>query len=303
MEKLHAGEGYYQLWAVVNGAPLSLGKFNMDDDGVSIDNAVTGMKFPNNTIPTNFDLSQATYLWLTAEPQSESLTDTIPGYHMLAGPISGNAASLVYSDPNGMGVNFSSSTGSFILTTPTTASDHSDWDSGVWFMTSISNPRASLNVPTLPTGTYGWQYQGWIADNASADPTPYSTGEITGIAAPDRDLGGCGGSDTPPPFPGQDYLYSVGIGDCAYYPVRPHLTDDSQGGWSVVLTVEPSPNTGPNPFGFKPLQTSLISSSLTEGVSQALVNTTSTLPRVQAVINVITAVQPTTWGGVKALYR
>lgn len=302
-EQLHVGEGSYEAWLLIGGIPRSLGKFNLDGDQRRIRD-LQGNVITDNILTTNLDVTQATELWITTEPQGDN--DSAPAYKWLAGNVSDIGAgmdSCTFNSKhaNGMNVDFTNAAGSFLLTSPTT-STLSDSVSGVWFMTKCTaGAAASLTLPTLPTGIYGWQYQGWIADVNSTDAVPYSTGEFYSPSGADADGGGCAaGSVTPPAFPGSDFVVDNGL--CTEgEPILPQFND---GGWSVVLTVEPNPNTGPLPFGFKPLQVGNITSGIKSCTSQTLTNFASNLPRGTATIVAgTTPVRGSSWGSVKSLYK
>src|SRR5262249_51265213 len=118
--------------------------------------------------------------------------------------------------------------GGFILDTPTTASDDTDYMCGIWFLTPTSPEGPSLDIPMLPTG---WSYESWVTDTYSDDPIPMSMGAFWDPGLADVNGGGCGaGPDSPEPFPGQDF-----INICGSQPVKPNL---AHGNWSVVISIE-----------------------------------------------------------------
>ena len=300
-EQLHAGEGSYEAWLYIGGIARSLGKFQMDNDNVRMRD-LQGVLIPDNVLSTNLDVSQATELWITTEPDGDN--DSTPAYKFLSGPIttlSAGVDSCVYNSAgvNGMGVSFTNAAGTFLLTTPTIAGHDT---SGVWYMNKCtSGATSTLTLPTLPTGAYGWQYQGWIADVSQSDAIPFSTGEFHSTAGADGDAGGCmAGPLAPPAFPGSDFVMDNGL--CTEG--EPYLPILNNGNWSVVITVEPNPNTGPLPFAFKPLQVSNISPSAASCVSQNLQNFSGNLPRGTATLVVgSTPVRASSWGALKNLYR
>ena len=63
-----------------------------------------------------------------------------------------------------LGVDFSTATGSYILATPSTASDTGDNDQGIWWLVPGTTKTASLDLPTLPAG---WMYEGWVVGAAA----------------------------------------------------------------------------------------------------------------------------------------
>ena len=144
-----------------------------------------------------------------------------------------------------MGTNFSTSTGSYILATPTDGSSTTDELSGVWWLDPAAGPGAGLDLPTLPEG---WEYEGWAVVNG----TPVSTGKFTSVTGAD-DFSGFSGTTPGPAFPGEDLLMNAPSG--LTFPT------DLSGG-TVVISVEPSPDNSTDPFLLKPLVGSVPSGAL-----------------------------------------
>ena len=108
---------------------------------------------------------------------------------------------------------------------------------------------AGLTLPELPAG---WVYEGWVA----GPDGPVSTGTFTDPAAADSDgAGPTGGPEASPPFPGQDFI-------------DPPVNIIGQ---AAVISVEPSPDNSPAPFGIKPLIDDVIE-DVGEGGSQDMAN-------------------------------
>src|SRR5437867_8936321 len=83
--QIEAGEGHYHLWAIVNGSPVTLGAFNMDADGIHLDD-LQGHVIPNQTFTTPADLTAASEIWISVEPETSS--DLTPSnHHVLAGTV------------------------------------------------------------------------------------------------------------------------------------------------------------------------------------------------------------------------
>ncbi len=211
----------YEGWIIVNGNPVSTGRFTVDGSG--------------NQSQTDFpvlaaNLMDATKFVLTIEPNP----DPDPGpsmTHYLAGNFSGSNASLTVSDPAALGSDFSSAAGEYILNTPSTASDNSDYAQGIWWLDPMAGPGPTLNLPTLPAG---WMYEGWVVGPSG----PVTTGKFTSVSGADGDgAGPTSGPDGFPPFPGQDFINPPMnlIGDAA------------------VITIEPDADNSPAPFTLKPL--------------------------------------------------
>lgn len=217
----------YEGWLIVDGAPVTAGIFNVDDNG--------------NIDRTSFELdadqlNSATAYVLTIEPVPD--TDPAPSsVHILAGDFSGNASTLSMTHPAAIGTDFTEANGSYLLGTPTDGSLDTDETSGIWWEDlSTGTPQPSLDLPTLPRG---WEYEGWVV----IDGQPLSTGRFLKVdevdfAAP------YSGTFQGPPFPGEDFLVNAPSG--LTFPLD--LSESI-----AVISVEPSPDNSPAPFVLKPL--------------------------------------------------
>ena len=211
----------YEGWLIVDGAPVTAGRFSVDADGnpsvgefaVNADAAVNAVKYV-----------------LTIEP----VVGDDPGpaaTHILAGDIENSAADLSVADGAALGTDFTSATGAFILNTPSTANTDDDFAQGIWWLDPAAGPGPTLSLPELPAG---WAYEGWVV----VDGAPISTGRFLDGTAPDDDgAGPTGGPDGFPPFPGQDFI-------------NPAVQVN---GGTAVISVEPTPDNSPAPFTLKPL--------------------------------------------------
>ena len=213
----------YEGWLIVDGSPVSTGTFS------SID-------FPQTFSVNTTQLNEATTFVLSIEPAIDS--DPAPAAtKILAGDFSGASANV---DSNGIVGNFSASTGTYILATPTDADDTNE-ESGVWFLdNSTGTAVAGLDLPTL---TDGWKYEGW----AVLDGTPISTGTFTDPTAADDNAATSvfkGDVGNGPGFPGEDYLQNAPAGMTFPTDLR---------GATIVISVEPSPDNSALPFTLKPL--------------------------------------------------
>ncbi len=211
----------YEGWLIVNGSPVSAGRFTVNGNGQA--------SLSEFTVSEDTALNATKYV-LTIEPATGD--DPAPSdTHLLAGDISGGTASLSVSDAAALGSDFSAASGPFILNTPSTASTDADFNQGIWWLDPADGPSATLVLPTLPAG---WSYEGWVV----VDGTPVSTGRFTDPSAADADgAGPTSGPDGFPPFPGQDYI-------------DPAL--DLHGG-TAMISVEPQPDNSTAPFTLKPL--------------------------------------------------
>ena len=239
----------YEGWIIVNGTPVSTGTFTVNNGG--------------NPTKKNFfldrsDLMAATTFVLTIEPIPDN--DPAPSAtHIFAGNFSGSSADLDVSHPAALGDDYSSSTGGFILATPTDGAMNTNENSGVWFL-DPSGPSAGLSLPTLPAG---WLYEGWSVINGM----PVTTGTFTDVNAVDHAdpySGNAGG----PPFPGEDFLFNA-PGSLTF------PTDLS--GSTMVISIEPSPDNSPMPFTLKPL-VGMTPINATDHVSYGMNNNAASFP-------------------------
>ncbi len=213
------GDDYvYEGWVIVDGAPVSTGRFSVSSDDGSHTQA--------NDIEAD---APAAYV-LTIEPAEGD--DPAPSdTHVIAGDFSDNAAALGTGHMAALGDDFSGAAGSFILATPT--DEAAPDENGIWYLDPSGDaPVSTLTLPTLPAG---WAYEGWVV----GEDGPISTGTFTDLAAADSDGAGPeAGSGDAPPFPGQDFVD----------PAR-----DLSMNHMAVISIEPSPDDSPAPFQFKPL--------------------------------------------------
>ena len=213
----------YEGWIIVDGSPVSTGVFS-------------SVTFPQSFTVDAAQLDAATTFVLSIEPAVDN--DPAPAAtKILAGDFSGNSASV---DSNGLVGDFSTSSGKYILATPTDTDDSNE-ASGVWFLDNSSgSAMAGLDLPTLNDG---WKYEGW----AVIDGQPVSTGTFTSVSSADDNASTSpfkGGAGDGPPFPGEDYLQNA--------PAGLSFPTDLKG-TTIVISVEPSPDNSALPFTLKPL--------------------------------------------------
>jgi hypothetical protein len=213
----------YEGWIIVNGAPVSTGTFS-------------SVSFPQSFLVDSDDLDAATAFVLSIEPSIDP--DPAPAAtKILAGDFSGSSASV---SSNGIVGDFSNSTGTYILATPTDMDDTNE-ASGVWFLDNSSG-SAVAGFNNLPALT-GWKYEGWVVMNG----TPISTGTFSSANGADDNAATSlfkGDTGNGPGYPGEDFLQNAPSG--LTFP-----TDLK--GMTVVVSVETYPDNSPNPFAFKPL--------------------------------------------------
>ncbi len=222
------GENFrYEGWIMVDGSPVSAGIFDVNSDG---ELSKAAFNLPSE------QLSKATAYILTIEPAEDP--DPAPSdVHILAGEFTESTAAISVEHEAALGNDFLSSSGKYILATPTDGGSDTDELSGVWWLDPISGPSAGLNLPVLPKG---WKYEGWAVINDQ----PVSTGTFLSVEGSD-DFSGFSGLDAPAPdFPGEDFLQNAPEG---------FTFPTNLNGGKVVISIEPVPDNSPAPFVLKPL--------------------------------------------------
>jgi hypothetical protein len=224
-----ANGAHYEGWLIIDGAPVSTGRFNVVDgttvdlDGNAIDHFIV-----------DADASAATAVVISIEPRDDA--DPTPSEtHLLAGDIVDGGAELTIVHPAALGTDFADAAGEFVLATPTDGDRTNNEFSGVWFLT-FPGPTPGLELPELPAG---WTYEGWTV----IDGVPVTTGTFLRVDESD-DAAPYSGTVRTPNFPGEDYLQNAPDG--LSFP-----TDLS--GATVVISVEPLAEDNPLPFALKPL--------------------------------------------------
>lgn len=218
----------YEGWLIVNGTPVSTGKFNITPSG-QMSPSVFNVK--------DGDVKMATTFVLTIEPQPDN--NPAPSeIHVLGGDFNGSMADLTISHGAALGTDFASAIGKYILATPTNGANTNE-KSGIWFLDLTSgSPMAGLDLPTLPTG---WIYEGWTVING----VPVTSGKFNMLSGTVDMFDGYSSTENPgPPFPGEDYLMNA--------PKGLSFPTDISGGYAVI-SVEPYPDNDPAPFAIKPL--------------------------------------------------
>ncbi|MEM6992584.1 MAG: hypothetical protein AAF721_18875 [Myxococcota bacterium] len=228
-----SGGFHYELWAIIDDAPATVGKFNVDAGGVIVD--LDGIAIMDAVFDAGRDLSEATDFVLTIETAGD--VDITPGVSKyLAGPLEGDSSVMVVGDGRALGDDYADAAGQFILATPTNGPE-TDEASGVWWLDLAVEPAApGLVLPDLPEG---WVYEGW----AVLDGVPVTTGRFRSVDAEDLDAP-FSGEEPGPMVPGEDFLVDPPEGVQFPADVR---------GATVVITIEPEPDSDPAPFTLKPL--------------------------------------------------
>jgi hypothetical protein len=224
---------HYEGWAIVGGAPVTTGKFNVDAGGGLVTTA--GATIAGGAFTTGVDLTAATDIVITVEPSGD--TDAVPSAtHIVAGTVAGQSAALSVGHMAALGDGFAGAAGSYILATPTNGGE-TDENSGIWFLSLASGaPAVGLTLPTLPAG---WKYEGWAVTGGM----PVTSGTFTAVDVVD-DSDPFSGTLAGPPFPGEDYLVNA--------PAGLTFPTDLSGG-TAVISIEPDPDDASTPFTLKPL--------------------------------------------------
>jgi len=243
----------YEGWIIVEGSPVSTGRFTVDMDG--------------NPSPATFEVAaemaeSATAFVLTIEPA----TGDAPGptdIHILAGDLAGGTASLSVGHAAALATDFTSAAGEFILETPSSAAPE-DYAQGIWWLVPPMPFSEGLSLPALPAG---WQYEGWVV----GDDGPISTGRFDAPGETDSDMAGPeGGPDGDgPPFPGQDFITPA----------------TNLVGHTAVISVEPHPDNSEAPFTLKPLVKADIADVMAPTTQSMTNNATMSNPSGSATFN------------------
>jgi hypothetical protein len=258
-----ANDYHYEGWAIIDGSPVSTGKFNINAAGAIVD--LSGATIADGEFDTGHDLSTASAIVLTIEPAGD--TDAVPAEtHVLAGSVANLSANLSVGDGAALGDDFSAATGDYILATPTNGADTNE-NSGIWFLDlSSGSPAQGLMLPALPAG---WEYEGWVV----IDGVPVTTGKFVDSAAEDESAP-YSGPEAGPPFPGEDFLMNAPAG--LTFP-----TDIAAG--TAVISVEPDPDDDAAPYTLKPL-VGAIPGDAVDHVTYELGNNSAGFPTGTAVI-------------------
>ena len=272
-----AVDGLYEGWAIVGGAPISTGVFNVNDMGQPV--YPGGGSVIEEFIPAS-NITGATDIKISIEP-ADDMDPGPSGLIILGGMLSGDVASLA----TGLeGV--SAAAGCYILATPSDndSNDMND-NEGIWWL-QMPGPVAGLT--DLPDIGPNWTYEGWVVDVSGGMPMPYTSGTFATGDGFDSDAAGPMGGG--PPFPGQDYVAFQG---------GPVL-DLASGDFAAVISIEPVPDNGPGPFQLKPLA-GMIAQGSTGGCVDNM--TDATFPSGQAMLMGMVATEAASWTEVKGMFE
>lgn len=277
LEVLNASQEVYEGWAIVDGAPISTGIFNVNAAGLPVDpmtDEVIDMFSPA------VDITGVTDIKISIEPANDS--DPAPsGLIILGGAVSGDMADLA----TGLEA-VSGAAGCYILATPSdNEMDMTNDNQGIWWL-QMPGPVAGLT--DLPELGAAWTYEGWVVDMSSGMPMPYSTGTFSMGDGFDSDMAGPMGGG--PAFPGQDFVAYQG---------GPVL-DLAAGHFAAVISIEPVPDNSPAPFQLKPLA-GMIAAGAMDGC--VMNQTTSTFPSGHASLMTSVATENVSLSDVKAIFE
>ncbi|MEX2282842.1 MAG: hypothetical protein WEE89_10210 [Gemmatimonadota bacterium] len=253
-----AGGFHYEGWAIIGGAPVSTGKFDLNSTGQVVD--LNGTVIGGGSFRTQRDLAGASAIVITIEPTGD--TDAIPATtKILAGNLTAGSATLGISAPEALNNSFATAAGRFILATPTDGMNNNEL-SGVWFLDLVGgNPATGLTLPTLPSG---WEYEGWAVINN----TPVTTGRFRSANGADESAPFSGTAAPAPPFPGEDFVRNPPTGLTFPTSLRNQM---------VVISAEPDPDDSPAPFTLKPLRAT-VSATAADHVVFTLANFATSSP-------------------------
>lgn len=232
---------HYEGWLVNSNGVVSTGRFNLNDSGliylVNSSGEMQKMIGQDESASFSFDqpVTNGDLFVLTIEPDGDN-DDGPSSVHYVGGSFNNSVALATTDHSSAIGAEFSTSSGSYILATP--SNGPSTHNQGIWFLDSGA---PSLQIPTLNTG---WAYEGWVVNTVTGEAI--STGTFSSASGADSDgAGATAGPNAAPPFPGQDFINPARI-----------LND---GNYIAVISVEPSPDFDPAPFTLKILKDEIIS--------------------------------------------
>jgi hypothetical protein len=277
LEPLDPAVEVYEGWAILDGAPVSTGVFNVNEAGETVD-PTTGEVI--ESFVQSVDISSATDIKISIEPADDA--DPGPsGLIILGGMLDGEMASLA----TGLEA-VAEAMGCYILATPSdNAMDDMNDNQGIWWL-QMPGPVAGLT--DLPDLGSAWTYEGWVVDMSGGMPMPYTTGTFSMGDGFDSDMAGPMGGG--PPFPGQDFVEYQG---------GPVL-DLASGSFAAVISIEPVPDNSPMPFQLKPL-----AGMIAQGATGGCVDnqTTATFPSGVAQLNGSVATEAISLSGVKEIFK
>ena len=231
--------GTYELWGSVEtgldhgeNAYRSMGRFKINTSGALTDTSGNPFSPGLGKIANINDISD---IIITIQPPGYD--DTIPSNIKILGgakQLSGSEIifnlTMDYIDILPPSSQFQTSTGNFILASPTKGIASSEYRRGLWFTRDTSGSTAGLSLPNLPDTTE-WTYQAWIIDNSN-NSNIYNIGRFDSPLARDNNQqcelsGGLIWN-----VPGHDWLQANCPG------IIPDITN-LENNYTVTITLEP----------------------------------------------------------------
>lgn len=278
-----ATEGSYEGWVIDGGGTaLSTGKFVLDASGMhTFDSPIAA--------PMTFVL--------TVEPPGDN--DAIPSdQKLLGGLFTGGTATLsalgfVSVDAS---ADFSTSPGTHVLLTPTTATATDD-DGGIWLI----DPGTGMSTVSLPALNDGWVYEGWVVYEPGTtmqtaisygkyEPQPNGTLSTRDSDAAGPLSGAPGDLMAGPLVPGGDFVMANGetVPGSIALPFDFNGDDIVSGDskWMHVISIEPSFDEGEASLDAVPFQLKPFGNPFGDGgpTDMRTINTLSPLPTGTATI-------------------
>ncbi|OQA15284.1 MAG: hypothetical protein BWY64_02934 [bacterium ADurb.Bin363] len=278
---LGAGNGHYELWAVLpgpdaiadnpnnlypiqeNDITISMGKFVVTENGQVMNTArnylfgtTTETAFPpKGTIyyhePEVKDISRAYKVVISIEPEGDPLENTSMSAPILMGKFNNRIASMVvYAVSNKYfycveDIVSETNSGVYTLDTPTSTS--ASKSSGLWFMNPGEISFEGLYLPSLLNKS-SLIYEGWVRDTATG--VFYSLGKFSDPVSANT-LNplyySTQGTGTRYTFPGQDFVQAGNNLSAGYVSGPLNLAN---GYYRAYVTLEPNPDNSPQPFIF-----------------------------------------------------
>ena len=278
-----ATEGSYEGWVIDgSGTALSTGKFVLDASGMH-----------------TFDspIAEPMTFVLTVEPPGDN--DAIPSdQKLLGGLFTGGTATLsalgfVSVDAS---ADFSTSPGTHVLLTPTTATATDD-DGGIWLI----DPGTGMSTVSLPALNDGWVYEGWVVYEPGTtmqtaisygkyEPQPDGTLSTRDSDAAGPLSGAPGDLMAGPLVPGGDFVMANGetVPGSIALPFDFNGDDIVSGDskWMHVISIEPSFDEGEASLDAVPFQLKPFGNPFGDGgpTDMRTINTLSPLPTGTATI-------------------
>jgi len=252
------GESYvYEGWLIVGAEKISTGRFSHSE----------AANYSSGLIDITTVDAATTYV-LTIESTTETGADllTPSGWVFSKGDFSNTTATPSTDDTLFSGSNnLETSTGKFFLKAPSVGTVGSDAN-GIWFIDAL--PPTTGGFTNLPILANGWIYEGWVVvPNSSGTPTPISTGRFSSSNQADESFFGAvnnnefKGPNGVPPFPGEDFITDP---NSRYADVTFPIDLKNA---TVVISIEPTTNDSPTPFGLKPFAIKLTNQATATAVS------------------------------------